>query len=349
MNVNTRKLCLVVAVALALVLNACAPAATPEPTKAPAPTAVTAATKAPEPTKPPAEKYPTRPIRVVQTNAPGGWLDTNTRLIQPYLEKYLGVSLAIENMEGAGGRKARAYVYTQPPDGYTILVTAFPTAQLGELLYAGEYKSANFSYISTYAPQDVQVIAVAANSPIKTYKDLVELSKTKVLKLGTAGTATPDHVVVILLKEYTGLQADAIPFDTGADAILATLGGKIDGLPIEATTLVGRTDLRPLISVASERLPILPDVPTLKEAGFKEFGLTSFMGLLAPPGLSEDKRKIFADAVVKANTDPEYVAKLKTAKGMPPLSLQGADFKKVADGQATDIQKVLSILQAAIK
>ncbi|MDO9066819.1 MAG: tripartite tricarboxylate transporter substrate binding protein, partial [Chloroflexota bacterium] len=343
MNVNTRKLYLVLAMVLALVLNACAPAATPEPTKAPA---AAAATKAPEPTKAPAEKYPTRPIRVVQTHAPGGWLDTNTRLIQPYVEKYLGVSLAIENMEGAGGRKARAYVYTQPPDGYTILVTALPTAQLGEFLYAGEYKTTNFSFISTYAPQDVQVIAVAANSPIKTYKDLVELSKTKVLKLGTAGTATPDHVVVILLKEYTGLQADAVPFATGADSIMATLGGKIDGLPIEATTLVGRSDLRPLISVAAQRLPILPDVPTLKEAGFTEFNLTSFMGFLAPPGLSEDKRKIFEDAVAKANADPEYVAKLKTAKGMPPLALRGAEFKKAVEAQNADIQKVLAILQA---
>lgn len=346
MNVNTRKLCLVLAVLLAMVLNACAPAATPEPTKAPA---ATAATKAPEPTKPPAEKYPTRPIRVILTHPPGGWLDTNTRLAAPYVEKYLGTSLAIESMEGAGGRKARAYVYNAAPDGYTVLATAFPTSQLGELLYQGEYKTANFSFIHTYAPQDVQVIAVAANSPIKTYKELVELSKTKVLKLGTAGTATPDHVVVILLKEYTGLRADAVPFATGADSILATLGGKIDGLPVEATTLVGRTDLRALVAVAPQRLPTLPDVPTLKEAGFTEFSLTSFMGFVAPPGLSEDKRKVFEDAVAKAVADPDYVAKLKTAKGLPPLALRNAEFKKLAETQAADIQKVLTILQAAIK
>ncbi len=135
MKIDMRKVLIVVlfaVLALAVVSGCASP--TPEPTKAPAaPAATTAPTAAPA-----ADKYPTRPIKLVITHAAGGSADIQARLIAPYIEKYLGQTLVLENMEGAGGRKARAAVYKMDPDGYNILITGYPSTVVGQLLYQGD-------------------------------------------------------------------------------------------------------------------------------------------------------------------------------------------------------------------
>lgn len=297
---------------------------------------------------PPQEKYPSRPIKVILTHGVGGSVDTQARLIAPYVEKYLGASLALENMEGAGGRKARAFVYKAEPDGYTLMVTGFPSTVVGELLYEGDYKTTDFTFIHSFMGKDYSLVAVSTKSPFQSYKELVEQSKKKPLKVGTAGTGTTDHLTAVMLKHYTGLQYELVPFDSTADSMMALLGGKIDAIMDAVSTTAVRSDLRALVVTAPERSEYLPDVPTLAEQGFESLDVQYALGFVAPPGLAEEKRKILEDAVAKAVADPEYQSKLKQAKSLP-LPLKGAEFKKMVEDLYKRTQEVLPLLQADIK
>jgi tripartite-type tricarboxylate transporter receptor subunit TctC len=309
-------------VLLTLVASACAPAATPTavpPTKAPA--AATAA-----PAAPTVEKWPTQPVKMIVTHAAGGSADIQGRLIAPYISKYLGVNIVIENMEGAGGRKARGEVFKMTPDGQNILITGFPSTVIGELIYDGAYKSTDFTFLHGVQEGDFQLVAVAATNPIKTYAELLAASKVKPIKLSTAGTGTTDHMAAVMLKEKTGLQFDLVPFDSTADQMTALLGDKVAVMMDAVSTTGVRSDIRPLVILANNRSPLLPNVPTIKEAGFPDVEVVYSLALVAPPGLAENRRKILEDAIDKATKDPEWQAKMAAQKAIPS-QMTGPQFK----------------------
>ena len=263
---------------LSIVVGACAPAATPTavpPTKAPA--APTAA--------PTVEKWPTKPIKLIVTHTAGGSADIGARTIAPYIEKYLGVNVVVENMDGAGGRKARAAVYKMEPDGQTILITGFPSTVIGELIYAGEYKSTNFTFLHGVIEADDQLVVVAADNPIKTFAELVAQSKVKPIKLSTAGTGTTDHLAAVLLKAKTGLQFDLVPFDSTADQMTALLGNKVAVMMDAVSTSGVRSDVRALLLLSDEKNPLMPTIQTTKEAGFPGVSMQYALALVAPPGV----------------------------------------------------------------
>ncbi|KKM09814.1 hypothetical protein SY88_16590 [Clostridiales bacterium PH28_bin88] len=294
------------------------------------------------------EKYPSKPIKVILTHGAGGSVDTQARLIAPYIEKYLGGQLVLENMEGAGGRKARGFVFKEKPDGYTLMVTGMPSTIVGELLYKGEYKTLDFTYIANFMGKDYSLVAVADKSPIKSYKELVEASKKKPLKLGTAGTGTTDHLGAVMLKQYTGLQFDIVPFDSTADQMMALLGGKLDAIMDAVSSSGVRSDLRPLVLMGPQRSEMLPDVPTLQEEGFSGLDVSYSLGFLAPSGLPEDIRKILEDAIDKASRDPEYLAKLKEAKTLP-LQLKGAGYQQMIQDLYSKTKEVIPLMEADLK
>ncbi len=345
MKVNRREimvLLLLVALAIAAA-SACAPAPAPEPTKPPAaPAATSAPTVAPA-----ADKYPTRPVKMIITHSAGGSADIQARLIAPYLEKYLGQSIVLENMEGAGGRKARAAVYKMEPDGYNILITGYPSTVVGQLLYQGDYDSQKFTYIHGVLEGDYQLVAVADSNPIKSYKELVDLSKQKPIKLSTAGTGTTDHLAAVMLKQYTGLQFDLVPFDSTADQMTALLGNKVAVMMDAISTTGVRSDIRALVVLANKRSDMLPNVPALGEVGYPNLEMVYALALVAPPGLAEDKRKVLETAVDKAVKDPEYQSKMKAQKSIPS-PMTGADFKKLVDTQFKMVTEMMPALQADI-
>lgn len=293
------------------------------------------------------EKFPSRPIRVILTHSAGGSVDTQARLIAPFVEKYLGTPLVLENMEGAGGRKARAFVYNAKPDGYTLMVTGQPSTVIGELLYQGSYKTLDFTYIYNFMGKDYSVITVSSSSPIKTYKDLVELSKQKKIKLGTAGTGTTDHLAAVMLKRYTGLDFDIVPFDSTAEQLMALVGGKLDAVMDAISSSGVRSDVRVLAVMGPERSELLPDVPTVSELGYPAMDVSYSLGFVGPPGMPEDRRKVLEEAVRKAANDPEYLAKLKEMKSLP-LPLDGAKYKDMVNQLYNSVQSVIPLMQAQV-
>ncbi len=325
-------------VLLTLVMSACTPAATPTPvppTKAPAAPVATV------------EKWPTKPIKLIVTHTAGGSADIQARLIAPYIEKNLGVNIVIENMDGAGGRKARAAVYKMDPDGQNILITGFPSTVIGELIYAGDYKSTGFTYLHGVIEADDQLVVVAANNPIKTFAELVAASKVKPIKLSTAGTGTTDHLAAVLLKAKTGLQFDLVPFDSTADQMTALLGDKVAVMMDAVSTSGVRNDIRPLLILSDERSKLLPNVQTTKEAGFPGVSMQYALALVAPPGLPENRRKILEDAIDKATKDPEYQAKLTAQKAIVSLK-KGPEFKAYVEGLFAMVRELKPLMDADI-
>lgn len=293
-------------------------------------------------------KYPTGPVKVILTHGAGGSVDTQARLIAPFVEKNLGSPLVLENMEGAGGRKARAFVYKAKPDGYTLLVTGMPSTIVGEMLYNGDYKTPDYTFIYNFVGKDYSLVTVAEKSPIKDYKELVEKSKAKKLKLGTAGTGTTDHLAAVILKEKTGLQFDIVPFDSTSDQMMALLGGKLDAIMDAVSSTGVRSDLRPLMVMGPQRSEMLPNVPVLQELGFPALDVSYSLGIVGPPGMPEDIRKTLENAFDKAAKDPQYLAKLKEAKTLP-MPLAGADYKKMVTALYESTKAVIPTMQADIK
>lgn len=140
------------------------------------------------PVAPAQEKFPNKPIKVVITHGAGGSVDLPGRAMAQYMQKYLGIPVVCENMEGAGGRRAMEYTFSQAkPDGYTIVVSAFPSRLIGELLYNTKYKMKEFVHLGSWVGGDYRTIFVAKDSPFKTFKNVVEESKKRKINVGGGG------------------------------------------------------------------------------------------------------------------------------------------------------------------
>ena len=117
------------------------------------------------------EGYPSQPVRLVITHAAGGTTDMAARLIQPYLQKHLGVAVVIDNMVGAGGNIARSFVFKQPGDGYTLLVSQQPSMSAGQIVTGARFEVLKFTHIFNIAGKNYDCVAVAKDTPFKTIED----------------------------------------------------------------------------------------------------------------------------------------------------------------------------------
>ena len=359
---SKRQVSLVVSLALVLVLTALAgcggPAPTPaptqppavptkapaaEPTKAPAaPTAAPTAVPTAAPTKAAAPSFPTRPVTLVATHGAGSGIDIAARILVPYLQKYLGQPVVVENKEGASGRTARAEVFKAKPDGYTLLVTGYPSTQLGELVYDGAYKTAEFTHIYNFlGGGDYAVVYVDKNSSYKTLKDLIDASKQKALKVAIPGMGSSAHLFAVYLRQKAGLVSTVIQYPA-AQEILAVTSGDVPCATDTASGVVGQDKIR-VLAVASDhgRSPMFPDVPTTKELGFNGLEVPYRVGVVAPPGVPADIQKILADAMAKAVADPGFLADMKKAQ-LFPEPMDPVAFKQANVDLLTSLQSVVA-------
>ena len=263
-----------------------------------------------------AQKYPAKAVKIVTTHGPGSGVDICTRILAPYLQKELGQPVVIENMQGGGGRIARTKVFKEKPDGYTLLSTNFPSAQLGEVLYKGDYKSSEFTQIYGFLGGDNYYIAfVDKKSKFKDYKSLLEASKTKKIKVAIPGMGAGAHLIAAVLRTKTGLVADIIPYDP-EQIILAVLSGDVDMACENGYDYAAENGQRiQVILQASDgkRSVVYPDVPTTAELGFPGLELASTTNIVGPPGVPADVVKILVDALNKATNNPEFLAAYKKA------------------------------------
>jgi tripartite-type tricarboxylate transporter receptor subunit TctC len=288
--------------------------------------------------------YPNRVIHFIVGFAAGGGNDLFARLVVNKFQQDTGWTAIIENKAGAGGRLSSEYAAKQPADGYTVLVGA--TGQMS--IAAAIYPNLSYHPTKSFIPLNMiasfpLVLVVPADHPVKNVKELVAWAKANPDK-SNYGTSSPSFTIASeLLKLKTGMPAVAIPYKSSNESNLSVLGGQTlftitDGPP--AIPLVSSGKIRALAVTGSERSPELPDVPSMKEAGFPEVDSKLWSGFFVPEGtpdaivakLTTELGKALADAGVRVS-----LSKMAVKPGGPT----GDAFKKIIDDEIKSYSDVV--------
>jgi len=231
--------------------------------------------------------FPSKPLRIVVPNAPGGAADLTARAVGQKMSQGLGQPVVIDNKPGAGGVVAGDTVAKAAPDGHTLLLISSGTAVSASLFKTLPFDTVgDFTPVAQLASFDL-VIVVPKGGRFKTLAELVAWGKANPgkLNIGTPNIGTTQHLAAELFKSQAGLDAQIVPFNGTPAVINALLGSQIVvGLDILSPLLaqIKSGDLLPLAITGKKRSRVLPDVPTAQEAGIAGFDVTSWNGLAVP-------------------------------------------------------------------
>jgi tripartite-type tricarboxylate transporter receptor subunit TctC len=243
-------------------------------------------------------------VRVVVPWAAGGSTDAVTRIVMHRLGEVLAQAFVVENRPGAAGTIGAAFVAKQPPDGYTLLSTTNSTFVLAPLLY----KDLPYDTDKAFAPVmlmtlNPQVITIHPSVPAKSLRDFIEFVRKRPgqLNYSSAGAGTTSHMSTEMLRFVAKLDMVHVPYKGGAPSFQALLSGEtalsfVDVITVLPAIKAGR--LRALAITSERRFPLLPDVPTVKEAGLADFHTHTSFAMFTPAGVSRDiVARLHADLV----------------------------------------------------
>lgn len=237
-----------------------------------------------------AQDYPSKPVRLIVPFPPGGSVDLVARLVGKSLSESFKQPFIVDNKPGASGNIGAEYVAKSPADGYTLLVGSAGVFAANQYLYANPPFDPQqvFSPIMRIVDQP-NILVVNPSFPAKSVKELIALAKEKPGKLnfGSASVGSAQHFSAEVLMQQTGIALLHVPYKGGAPALTDLMGGQIDFLFDTSPTAlpyVKSGKLRALAITSSQRSRLLPDVPTMKEAGLPNFEVVTWTGIAAPAG-----------------------------------------------------------------
>jgi tripartite-type tricarboxylate transporter receptor subunit TctC len=296
-----------------------------------------------------AQAYPSRPVKLVVPFPPGGSLDITGRLIAQRLSEMWGQSVVVENKPGAGGNIGADFVAKSPPDGYTILLGALSTHAVNPNLYA----KMPYDAVKDFAPITLiattpNVLVVNAATPVNNVREFVAWTKANPGKLafGSGSNGSAGHLAGELYKVDTGTDAVHVPFKGGAPATQALLAGDtqfmFDNLA-NAMAQVKAGKLKALAVTTAERSKLVPELPTMAEAGLPGFDISTWYGLFAPAGTPMAIVAKWNADVTKILTTPDVRAKLM-ADGAEPAPDSPEQFAQMI---ARELAKYARIVKAS--
>jgi len=263
-----------------------------------------------------AQAWPSKPVTLLVPFPPGGSTDMIARTLGPKLQEKLGGTFVVTNQGGAGGTIGATAARQAAPDGYTIFVSSLGPFVIGPHLIKGlAYDPLkDFDYV-TVAVQAPNILTVPAKSPHKSLADVIAYQKANPGKMSfaSAGNGTSDHLTAELFWQVTGTQGLHIPYKGGGPAMSDLLGGQVDATFMNINTglpNVKAGKLRALAITSTKRSPLLPDVPTMEELGFKGVTVYSWQAVAAPKGLPADNKKKLHAAIVAGLNDASVKPKL---------------------------------------
>jgi tripartite-type tricarboxylate transporter receptor subunit TctC len=284
------------------------------------------------------EAWPNKSVRLVVPFAPGGSTDVIARMMAQKLNEIWGQTVVVDNRAGAGGNLGADIVAKAPADGYTLL---FGTGSI--TINPQLYKKMPFDTKKDLVPitnvaSGPMLVVVPDDSPLTSVKDLIAQAKAKPgsVNFGSAGVGSQVHLAGENFANAAGVDIVHVPYKGEAPAytdLIAHQTQMMVGNFAAASALLGKGRLRALAVTSKQRMPSMPDVPTVSESGLPGFENTGWFGLLAPAGTPAPiLAKIHAD-VVKALASTEIKARLYV-QGMTPVGNSPAEFVKAMDEES---------------
>ena len=263
-------------------------------------------------------EYPGRPIRFIAANAPGGGLDIVARMIQPKLSAVFGQQVIVDNRAGAAGSIASEIVAKSAPDGYTIMVASLGGLAVNTNLYKGltYHPLRDFAPV-TWATSGSNVLVVHPSVPAKSVRDLIALAKAQPDKLsyGSSGAGNAGHLAGELFSGMAGIRMVHIPYKGGAPAMIDLIAGQVQLVFASAPTAVPQVKagkIRGLAVTTARRSVILPELPTIAEAGLPGFEADNWYGVVTVMKTPRPIIERLHDEIVRALHLPDVKQALLT-------------------------------------
>ena len=293
-----------------------------------------------------APAWPAKPIRMIVTFPPGGSTDATVRIIAPRLGERLGTQVVVDNRPGAGGNIGLQALAQSPADGYTLGIGAAGGLAANAALYSKMPFDAQKDFVPISLLAHIPfVLVVGPNSTVKSVGDLVAQAKAEPGKVavGHGGNGTAMHLSVQLLKLMAGVDLTEVAYRGSGPVALDVIGGQVPAGMLDLPSVLQQIKagkVRALAVTGSTRLPQLPDVPTLAEAGVKGYESTGWFGVVAPIGtppaivarLQAEMRALLTDADVMAGA---------RAAGVELSPTTGAEFGRFIASETTNWADVI--------
>jgi tripartite-type tricarboxylate transporter receptor subunit TctC len=257
------------------------------------------------------DDYPNRTVRIIVPFAPGGSTDVVARILADKLGTELKQSFVVENRSGAGGNIGADAVAKASPDGYTLLMGTTGVLAINKYLYKEMSFDPERDLVPvSYTSLITNILVVNPQVPAKTVGELVALARAKPgsLTFASSGAGSSTHLSAELFKSMAGVDILHVPYKGSSQAITDLMGGQVtmlfDNAP-SSIPFVEQGKLRALAVTSTKRLPNLPDVPTLDEAGVKGYESLSWSGIMAPAGTPKRVIDKLNAAIEKILRDPD--------------------------------------------
>jgi tripartite-type tricarboxylate transporter receptor subunit TctC len=293
-----------------------------------------------------AQGYPSRPVRVLVGFPPGGGTDIMARFLAPKLSEYLGQPFVVENRPGATTNIASDMVAKSTPDGQTLLFTTSALA-----INMSLYKNLPFDALKDFAPVSVFAespnLLVAHQSAGANVQELLARARAKPdsMNYSSAGSGTSQHLAGELFKARTGVKIAHIPYKGTAASLTAVIAGEVQFSFANVPAILGHVRsgrIRALAVLADKRSDLMPDVPTMKEAGVDGVVVPVWYALLAPAATPREIVKTLGDATARAARAPDLSQKL-IEQGAEPVGNTPEEFSKLLREEVTRWAEVVRI------
>ena len=294
------------------------------------------------------QSFPAKPIHISIPYGAGGVGDLTVRLLAQKLTERTKQQVVIENRPGAGGRLSAKAVLEAPPDGYTLGLIGN-----GQAISMSLFKSRPYNVLTDFTSVSItarfeMLLAVNADSPLKTLQDVVTAARKNPGKLnfGAVNPGSTQNLSAHLLKQVSELDVTIIPYKTTPDLMTAILRNDVDlGFDFYAALqpVIVDNKVRIVATSGEKRNPLLHDVPTAKESGFPQYIVTSWNGLASAAGLPADVLAVLNGHINAALSDPT----LQGTASKLGMDARGSTPEEMRDRMAADIQKWAAVIEKA--
>jgi len=294
-----------------------------------------------------AQTYPAKPIRVVVPFGAGGPADIYARYLGQHVQATLGQPFVVENRPGAGSIIGTDVVAKSAPDGYTLLLMS-NTHTVNESLVPKK----PFALMKDFVPvapinSSDLLLVVHPSLPVKSVKELVALAKSKPrgLNYASSGNGTPYHMAGELFKALAGVDIVHVPHKGSGEARTSTMSGQTEMMLDAITTMAPIAKggkVRALATSGLKRSTVMPDVPTISEAGVKGYEATIWLGIMAPAGTPRAITERLNAEVIKVVNRPD-VKKAWGEQGAEPMTMNVSEFEKYLHADIAKWAKVVKI------